>query len=107
MCDDCKKRRYRTEKAKRARTGSWHRIRTQVKERDGYRCRACGRSQVVDGVRLEVHHIDGDPTNHALDNLVTLCHDCHVARTREERGRAKGSPRAHDTNTQDRGWSVA
>jgi 5-methylcytosine-specific restriction endonuclease McrA len=27
--------------------------------------------------RLEVHHIDGNPLNNALENLVTLCNFCH------------------------------
>lgn len=29
-------------------------------------------------IPLEVHHIDGDRTNNALDNLKLLCNNCHA-----------------------------
>jgi hypothetical protein len=29
------------------------------------------------GIKLEVHHINGDPTDHRLENLGVLCEDCH------------------------------
>jgi len=35
-------------------------------------CFACGSTG-----DLEVHHIDGDRTNNALENLVPICKDCH------------------------------
>jgi 5-methylcytosine-specific restriction endonuclease McrA len=52
-------------------------IRNKIKARDGYRCRLCGSS-----VQLEVHHVvpisrGGHPTDE--NNLVTLCHQCHLA----------------------------
>ncbi|HZL20624.1 MAG TPA: HNH endonuclease signature motif containing protein [Polyangia bacterium] len=45
----------------------------------GYRCAipACGQTQI------EVHHIDGDRTNHAFENLIVLCRNDHY---RAERG---------------------
>lgn len=27
---------------------------------------------------LQVHHIDGHAANHDLDNLIAVCHDCHM-----------------------------
>ena len=60
-------------------------VKEYVRWRDGYKCQHChhkGDSET----RLEVHHIiqrkDGG-TDHR-DNLVTLCHDCHVALHRGE-----------------------
>ena len=56
-------------------------VKEYVRCRDGYKCRKCGSK-----THLEVHHIvqrkDGG-TDHR-DNLVTLCHDCHVALHRGE-----------------------
>jgi len=40
--------------------------------RDGYRCSKCGTQ-----LRLSVDHIDGDPTNHAEENLRILCGPCN------------------------------
>ena len=28
--------------------------------------------------RLEVHHVDGDPSNNTPDNLTTYCRGCHI-----------------------------
>ncbi len=56
---------------------AYDRLRRQVLERDGWRCQHCGRA-----TQLEVHHIRmrsklGDD---ALENLITLCTDCHKAK---------------------------
>ena len=65
----------------------WENLKAYAKWRDGYKCRACGKSKRKDGVRLEVHHIrrkaDGGTDTH--DNVVTLCHDCHEAHHKGER----------------------
>lgn len=63
----------------------WRAVRRQVFERDGYRCRNCGRAG-----RLECDHVlplklGGDPW--ALDNLQTLCRACHIEKTRGENRR--------------------
>lgn len=61
----------------------WARVRRRVFERDGYRCRACGRPG-----RLECDHVvplwkdDSDPYN--LGNLQALCRGCHMAKTAAE-----------------------
>ncbi len=67
----------------------WNVAKTIALERDGYKCRICGRapmiSENIDGVErlrveVEVHHIvprivgGSDSTK----NLITLCKDCHI-----------------------------
>ena len=51
----------------------WGRLRVEVLARDKYRCTICSRAG-----RLEVHHVDHDPTNDDLSNLTTLCRSCHI-----------------------------
>jgi 5-methylcytosine-specific restriction endonuclease McrA len=41
--------------------------------RDGYQCQKCGSRK-----DLEIHHIDLEKTNNALENLVVLCSKCHA-----------------------------
>ena len=55
-----------------------------VLERDGWRCRQCGRAG-----RLECDHIlplfqFPDQNPYTLDGLQTLCRSCHIKKTREE-----------------------
>lgn len=56
--------------------------RSGAKERDMFRCRTCGVMGIEAGgtAHLEVHHIENDPDHcwvHDLENLLTLCTDCH------------------------------
>ena len=60
----------------------WNRTRRRVFDRDGYRCRSCGKAG-----RLECDHVTpiqhgGDPWDMA--NLQTLCAPCHIRKTRAE-----------------------
>ena len=65
----------------------WKRVRRAAIERDGYRCRACGRASVGS---FEVDHIipiskGGLPFD--LENLQTLCRSpCHFDKTTLDRG---------------------
>jgi 5-methylcytosine-specific restriction endonuclease McrA len=61
----------------------WKRIRAQVIERDGGRCRACGSTE-----DLQAAHLDHDwtldagapvVTSEILARIVTLCQTCHKA----------------------------
>lgn len=58
----------------------WKAARAEVLERDGYACTECGSPE-----RLEVDHIielHVDPgLAFEVENLRTLCRDCHEART--------------------------
>jgi hypothetical protein len=54
-------------------------VRLAALERDGYRCQICGRDVKE---QLEVHHIrplgmGGSEERDTLDNMITLCADCH------------------------------
>ena len=63
---------------------NWENLKAYAKYRDGYKCRACGRSKHKDGVKLEVHHIirKADGGTDVPENVVTLCEDCHKAHHR-------------------------
>ncbi|WP_301677053.1 HNH endonuclease [Methanoculleus methanifontis] len=56
-------------------------------ERDGQQCSVCGGEQ-----DLHIHHLDRDPTNDGLTNLITLCGICH-ARVHTELRREGGARR--------------
>lgn len=47
-----------------------------VRSRDGNVCRLCGVAPHTDDP-LVVHHIDHAKTDHAFENLITLCRPCH------------------------------
>ena len=55
----------------------WRAKRQRVLSRDGHECQVCTAAE-----RLEVHHKTYDNLFHEpLDDLITLCHDCHEAVT--------------------------
>lgn len=65
----------------------WRLARMYVFERDGWRCKKCGKPG-----RLECDHIIPLSVNKEQNpfdpvNLQTLCRGCHIEKTREERGR--------------------
>ena len=61
----------------------WGVFRRKVLERDGYRCRECGKAG-----KLEVHHVKPVYTHPDLElnpsNCISLCVDCHKEVTRRE-----------------------
>jgi 5-methylcytosine-specific restriction endonuclease McrA len=62
----------------------WRQLRAQRRVIDCNRCQQCGASD-----QLTVDHIvpivDAWNLRADLDNLVTLCHDCHRSKTRQQR----------------------
>jgi len=60
----------------------WDQRRKNVYSRDGYECRACGISpkETHEVVELHAHHIKpiSEGGGHELENLITLCKDCHM-----------------------------
>lgn len=63
-------------------SSTWERQRRMALDRDDYRCQSCGLHEC----RLHVHHLvprSAGGTDH-LDNLVTLCPDCHATRHDQE-----------------------
>ena len=60
-------------------TKAWPRLRRRVLTRDRHQCQDCKRQGMG---RVEVHHVKhlADGGSDDLDNLTTLCYDCHRAR---------------------------
>jgi 5-methylcytosine-specific restriction endonuclease McrA len=90
-CPQREARRYRTSAARRVRgRHAWRLAREAARRRDGNRCRGCGSSKA-----LAVHHVvslaDGGE-KYALDNLITLCKECHAERHRGDRGSTGNDP---------------
>ena len=63
--------------------GSWNRQRKKALERDGYICQICRVTKDDHPGRMHVHHIkkyrhfDDHNVANKLDNLITLCDQCH------------------------------
>ena len=68
MCEPCRSKNRIREHNRRFGNGN----RKTTIELDGGKCRLCGSIK-----RFRVHHIDGNPSNQELDNLITLCLPCH------------------------------
>lgn len=69
----------------------WEAVRQRVLQRDGWRCRDCGKAG-----RLEVDHVTPLEVGGAAydeTNLAARCGDCHRRKTLTEQGRVPG-PRA-------------
>jgi Zn finger protein HypA/HybF involved in hydrogenase expression len=57
-----------------------------------WKCEKCGNTEWNGNpIPLELHHIDGDNTNHTLENLQILCPNCH-AQTDNFRGKKNKKP---------------
>lgn len=62
---------------------NWSKQRRKCLERDGHSCRVCGIEQSDLERELSVHHItprrqyDGNWEQNDLENLITLCPECH------------------------------
>ena len=56
----------------------WQKMRLQVYERDGFRCRSCGGEEAT----LHAHHTyyryGADPWDYPPSSIITLCADCHT-----------------------------
>lgn len=53
-------------------------LKEAIRQRDGYKCQECGCTQLENGRQLDVHHIDYDKKHNTFDNLIALCHRCHM-----------------------------
>ena len=72
----------RHHRSQRVQGRRWERVRRAVLDRDGWRCRACGRRGRLEVDHVEPLHRGGDPWDPS--NLQALCRGCHVAKTRAE-----------------------
>ena len=59
-----------------------------VRQEFGNRCARCKLSGDEDAIALQVHHIDENPGNNALENLIPLCSRCHLQIEKEARQHA-------------------
>lgn len=65
----------------------WLKIAEQVRQRDEYTCKRCGRTQAENGEKLSVDHIKpwrsfaSEREANELSNLVSLCRGCHATKT--------------------------
>jgi len=53
-------------------------LKEEVRRRDGHYCQRCGKTQIENGQRLSVHHIDYDKKNSDLINFISLCRGCNA-----------------------------
>jgi len=60
--------------------GYWLILRTAIIKRNSKVCADCGARKGHTYKVLTVHHIDYDPSNNSLANLVVLCQGCHLRR---------------------------
>lgn len=51
-------------------------LRQAIRERDKYTCQICKEKQGE--ISLDVHHIDYNKKNCDPNNLISLCHSCHM-----------------------------
>ncbi len=66
----------------------WSTISRYVRELFNYYCSRCGqdcRNSTNAEMVLQVHHIDENPENNTLENLIPLCASCHLKIEREAR----------------------
>jgi len=66
-------------------SGFWHKECSSCRKKPWVRfkadnCEVCG-FVPVNRVQLDVDHIDGNKKNNSLDNLQTLCANCHRLKT--------------------------
>lgn len=64
-------------------------LKEAIRERDNYVCQICSSPQEEQNRKLHIHHIDYDKTNCNPDNLISLCHSCHVKTNNKDREKWK------------------
>lgn len=53
-------------------------LKESIRIRDDYRCKVCCTKEKDLKTKLDVHHIDYNKENCNPDNLISLCHTCHM-----------------------------
>ena len=63
----------------------WVQISYRTRQARNWECEQCGISQGEElNNPIGVHHIDYNPQNNHLDNLIVLCAKCHLRRQQHE-----------------------
>ena len=52
-------------------------LKEKVRVRDNFICQLCGIPELECNRRLSIHHIDYNKKNCEINNLISLCHNCH------------------------------
>ena len=52
-------------------------IKERVRNRDNLTCVMCGKGEILNGRKLDAHHMDSDKMNTDPSNLVSICRSCH------------------------------
>ena len=53
-------------------------LKEKIRKRDGRICSLCAKTEIENGKRLAVHHMDYVKENCSEDNLITLCISCNI-----------------------------
>ena len=49
-----------------------------IRNRDRRKCQICNKTELDNGSKLDIHHIDYDKKNNNPNNLISLCMSCHA-----------------------------
>lgn len=52
-------------------------LKRKIRDRDGYMCTLCGKTEEENGERLSIHHIDYNKDNCDESNLTSVCRPCN------------------------------
>jgi hypothetical protein len=86
--------RYETHKRIQTYTPEQEDISREYKKAAKHSCQCCGVNCASDPSLLNLHHVDGDPSNNNHDNLRVLCIDCHSKQPYHE-GLARPTEKQH------------
>lgn len=53
-------------------------LKRKIRKRDNYTCQKCGKKWKKGMINFDVHHKDYNKKNCKENNLITLCHPCHL-----------------------------
>ncbi|GAA3510049.1 hypothetical protein GCM10022234_00280 [Aeromicrobium panaciterrae] len=65
---------------------NWKGLRKRRLNRDGHRCQLAYEDTCT-GRATEVHHA-GDPHDHRIEQLLSVCHECHEVETQRQSAEA-------------------
>ena len=54
------------------------RLKRKIRNRENFSCKICNKTEKELKRRLDIHHIDYNKKNNNENNLVALCHKCHM-----------------------------